>query len=303
MSPRLSGNLTTQAAVVLWATSFPATEALLAGWHPLPLVAVRLAVSALSLTFMMVLAGQARLLLRLPWRDIALVGGLGLGAGTVLLVWGQDYSNPVTVAIIVTTLPLVSAVMGLALGQERVTAMIALGLACAIAGGVLASLPPEGASLDFRGGEILVVGSVVLFTWFSRASVIRLSGLPDLAKTAATLIAATVVVSLASAVAVYSGAVEVRYDLSLPSIGLLVWIGCVANGTSMFLWLVGARKLGVTIAAIHLNAVPFYVILIALVLGGSLFLSQVWGACLVALGALLAQLPAFRRARRATAPD
>ena len=303
MSPRLSGNLTTQAAVVLWATSFPVTEALLAGWHPLPLVAVRLAISALCLTFMMVLAGQAGLLLRMPWRDIALVGGLGLGTGTVLLVWGQDYSNPVTVAIIVTTLPLVSAVMGLALGQERVTAMIAVGVACAIAGGVLASLPPEGASLDFRGGEILVAGAVVLFTWFSRASVIRLSALPDLAKTAAIMIAATVVVSVASAVAVYSGAVEARYDLSLPSIGLLIWIGCVANGTSMFLWLTGARKLGVTIAAIHLNAVPFYVILSALVLGGSLFLSQVWGACLVALGALLAQLPAFSRARRAAAPD
>jgi drug/metabolite transporter (DMT)-like permease len=303
MSPRLSGNLVTQAAVVLWATSFPATEALLASWHPLPLVAARLAISALSLSIMMVLAGQAGFFRRLPWRDVALFGGLGLGAGTVFLVWGQDYSNPVSVAIIVTTLPLVSAVMGFALGQERITAMITLGIACAIAGGILASLPPEGASLDFRGGEFLVVGSVLLFTWYSRASVTRLAALPDLTKTAVTMMAATVVVTLASGAVTAGGTVEARYDLSPTSIGLLVWVGFVSNGLSMFLWLVGARKLGVTIAAIHLNAVPFYVILIALILGGTLYVSQVWGACLVALGALLAQLPAFRRARQAPAPD
>ena len=54
-------------------------------------------------------------------------------------------------------------------------------------------------------------------------------------------------------------------------------------------------ELGVTVTAIHLNGVPFYVILMALAVGGAIHGAQVWGACLVAAGALLAQLPARKR--------
>ena len=41
-----------------------------------------------------------------------------MGAGTVLIVWAQDYSDAVTVSIILTTMPLVSAVMGYFSGSE-----------------------------------------------------------------------------------------------------------------------------------------------------------------------------------------
>jgi drug/metabolite transporter (DMT)-like permease len=297
VSPRVSGNLVTVMSMVLWATAFPVTELLLEGWHPLLMVPPRLAFATLGLGLLMLFLGGAGRLRGVPWRDVALLGGLGLGAGTTLLVWGQAYSNPVSVAIIATTMPLVSAVVGLIGGRERVTPAIGLGIACAIAGGILASWPPEGGSPDFRGGEILVLGSVLLFVWYSRASVDRLAELSDLTKAALTMGAALVVVTIATAAAVSGGLVEARYEASLASLGLLLWLGCVSNGPSMVLWLFGARQLGVTIASIHLNAVPFYVILIALAAGGSLYPTQVWGACLVALGALLAQLPGLRRAR------
>ena len=63
----------------------------------------------------------------------------------------------------------------------------------------------------------------------------------------------------------------------------------------MVFWMTASRLLGVTVASIHLNGVPFYVILMALAVGGTIYTSQVWGACLVAAGALLAQLPARKR--------
>lgn len=304
MPPRLAGNLIVLLCMVLWASNFPVTERLLEDWHPLLLVAPRLGVAALFLLGLMVLAGQASVLTRVRWGEIARVGGLGLGVSTTLLVWGQHYSNPVSVAIIVTTMPLVSAVMGLMDGRKRVTILLSLGIVVAIAGGILAGLPPDGARADFRGGEILVVASVFGFTWFTRVAVFRLSDLPDIAKTALMMSVASLVVALAAIAAVATGTVEARYELSLPSVGMFLWLGCVSNGGSMLLWLMGARRLGVTVAAIHLNGVPFYVILMALAVGGSLYISQVWGACLVAAGALLAQLPALGRARNAasTAP-
>ena len=59
-------------------------------------------------------------------------------------------------------------------------------------------------------------------------------------------------------------------------------------------WLVGWGMIGITVAAIHTNLAPFYVMLIALAFGGAVSGRQVLGAVLVALGALLAQLSTRR---------
>jgi drug/metabolite transporter (DMT)-like permease len=78
----------------------------------------------------------------------------------------------------------------------------------------------------------------------------------------------------------------------------VLWLGVVATGATMVLWMTASRLLGVTVTCIHLNSVPFYVILMALAVGGTIFASQVWGAGLVAAGAVLSQLPARKRASR-----
>ena len=54
-------------------------------------------------------------------------------------------------------------------------------------------------------------------------------------------------------------------------------------------------ELANTIAAIHTNLAPFYVMLIALTFGGAVSGRQVVGAILVAAGALLAQLSSAGR--------
>ncbi len=301
MPPLLAGNLVALFCMVLWASSFPITGALLADWHPLLLTPARLVPGSIVILLASLAAGHGKAVRRAPWRRILLFGGLGMGMGTTLLVFALNYANPVTVAIITTTFPLVSAVMGYFGGSERVTLALGLGIACAIAGGVLLSFEPGSATLDLRGGEILALLSVFLWAWFARGAVLSLGDLPDLARAACTMLAASLMVSLVAAGAFLAGAVEPRYDLSLDSIGLLLWLGVIANGVTMVLWMTASRLLGVTVAGIHLNGVPFYVILMALAVGGTIFAQQVWGACLVALGALLAQLPA-RRARCAALP-
>jgi drug/metabolite transporter (DMT)-like permease len=65
----------------------------------------------LRLLGLLFLAGRARELRRAPWRDVALLGVLGAAAPAFLLVVGQNRSDAVTVAIVSTTLPLISAAM------------------------------------------------------------------------------------------------------------------------------------------------------------------------------------------------
>lgn len=292
----ISGNLVALLCMALWATTFPVTEILLRDWHPLLLVPARLVPGSLVILLVTLLAGQGKAVRRAPWGTLLMIGGLGMGLGTTLIVWAQDYSDPVTVSIIVTMTPLVSAVMGAFAGSERISIALALGLCCAIAGGVLVSLQPEVLGLNLRGGEAFALMSVVLWAWFARAAVSRLGDLPDLARAACSMSAASLVVVAITAAALAAGAVEVRYDLSLPSLGLVLWLGVVANGVTMVFWMTASRQLGVTVTSIHMNGVPFYVILMALAAGGAIYGSQVWGAALVAAGALLSQLPARRRA-------
>jgi len=294
VSSPIIGNLVALLCMVLWATSFPVTELLLRDWHPMLLVPARLVPGTLAILLIVVLAGQAATIRRAPWRTLLLIGGLGMGAGTTLIVWAQDYADPVTVSIIITTMPLVSAVMGYVAGSERITLALALGIAAAIAGGVLVTLKPDVAEVGLRGGEVLALLSVFLWAWFARGAVTRLGDLPDLARAAFSMAAASLVVVLATCIALAVGAVEPRYDLSLSSIGLVLWLGVISNGLTMVFWMTASRHLGVTVASIHLNGVPFYVILMALAVGGTIYTAQIWGACLVAAGALLAQLPARR---------
>ena len=81
-----------------------------------------------------------------------------------------------------------------------------------------------------------------------------------------------------------------HFALDPPNLAALVWMSMVAIGLLVPLWFTSARTTGITVAAIHTNLAPFYVMLIALAFGGSVSGRQVLGAVLVAAGALLAQL-------------
>jgi drug/metabolite transporter (DMT)-like permease len=69
----------------------------------------------------------------------------------------------------------------------------------------------------------------------------------------------------------------------------------VAVCLSMLLWLRAARLIGVTIAAMHQNMVPFYVMAMALAIGGRVETAQLVGGIMVVTGAVLAQWPVRQR--------
>ena len=71
---------------------------------------------------------------------------------------------------------------------------------------------------------------------------------------------------------------------------LLVFTSVASLALAQFLWIRGASGLGILLASLHMNAVPFYVMVIVV-----LFLDEPWnwwqtaGAALVAIGVMLAQ--------------
>ena len=289
-SPALRGNLFALLSTVLWASGFPATEYLLRGWDPLLLCLARLTGAATFLVLLAALTGRARELRLAPWRDVAFLGTVGVAAPVFLLVLGQSRSDAVTVAIVSTALPLISASMGWLLDGLRPGLPVLLGIGLAILGGSLATVADSGRPAGPRGGELLVLGSMVLWIWYSRAAMARLRAHSDLTISGLTFLAGTAIVAAVVAVALPLGLAAPRLDLGLPSLATMLWLGTMAIGLSVLLWFTCARLLGLTVAAIHTNLAPFYVMLIALAFGGAVSGQQVLGAVLVAGGALLAQL-------------
>ena len=289
------GNLASTASMLCWATTFPATELLLASWDPVLLAAARLTVAAFVALLLLALFGKPRELSTAPWASILPIGGLGLGTGVLLLTLGQAHANLVIVAIIGTLVPLVSALFGVAQGTERIDLRLGIAITLAVAGGIVAT-GVFSERIDFRGGELLALVSVVLWTWYSRASIDKLSMLSDLTKSTVNMLAGSVVITLAALVAVGLGLVPVSLDLGTASLVQLGWLGTIAVCLSTLLWLKAARLIGVTIAAMHQNLVPFYVMAMALAIGGRVETVQLVGGIMVVTAAVLAQWPVQRRA-------
>jgi drug/metabolite transporter (DMT)-like permease len=294
-SAAVTGNVIALASTVLRSSAFPATEFLLHGWDPAVLCVARLTGAALAILLLTLVVGQARELARAPWCDVWLLGAFGVAAPVFLLVAGQGRADAVTVAIISTTLPLISALMSWVLDGRRPAALVAGGIVLAIAGGSLASVADVGSPEGPRGGEILVLGSMIAWIWYSRAALHRMAGFGDLALSGLTFAAGAVIAAAVLAAALALGLSAPRLAVDTPNLAALAWMSMVAIGLSVPLWFTSARLLGITIAAIHTNLAPFYVMLIALVFGGTVSGRQFLGALLVAAGALLAQLASAPR--------
>ncbi len=301
-SIQITGNALAMASMVLWATSFPATGVLLETWHPLAAAIGRQLVGAMALLLLMGLRGKFHELRVTPWRRVFVIGGVGLSLATIFLNIGIYYSNPITAAIIATMMPPVAFVMAIMAGEERFSPKLLAGIALAVSGGIWASLQGVGTaqgSIGFEGGEPLLLLAVSCFAWYSRATVKHLPMLSKTTITATTLLAGSIVTTVLVAFCHFSGLTDVYYTPTVESIALMVWIAAIANGYAMVLWLSGVARIGVTVASFHQNLVPFYVMLVALALGGAVIMQQIVGALIVIAGVIVTQWPSRKATTQA----
>jgi drug/metabolite transporter (DMT)-like permease len=94
---------------------------------------------------------------------------------------------------------------------------------------------------------------------------------------------------LALAYAWAGGAAVDWTRVGLPEVGALVAASIGSIALSQTLWIVSVGLLGIGIASLHMNAVPFYVMLITFAMGGSWNWAQAAGAAIVVLGVAVAQ--------------
>lgn len=301
-SSLLTANLICMTSMLIWAAGLPAADHLIPLLPPEQLNALRMALAGGFLVVMWALMEGFGPLMRANWLKGIAVGSL-IGLGAWFLIKGQAIGGAVTAAVISSTLPVVGIALEVALDGRKVTLALLLGLILSLAGGVLAldmGAGGAGGGLSLAWGALLCFGSVVSFAIGSRLTVTAFPRETPLGRTAVTLTGAAVAaLVVAGGQVAVGGAMPSFAGWGPKEIGAILLFSVGALGISQVMWIMSVERLGIGLSALHINAAPFYVMLILFALGGLWNWPQAFAAALVGLGVLIAQgilpLPFGRR--------
>lgn len=285
----LRGNVICVGAVALFATGFPAAEELLKTWGPISLITARLVLSCALLLVMWIVADGWRRVVAAPLLRGLVIGATGFGAGAVLMLVAQDLTDPVTAVLAAATMPVTAVALEVLLDGRKLTRSFVIGTGLVLLGGYLAT------GVDLRqaaygGGIVLGLLATALFAWGSRKTVKGLPEMSALGQCTITLCGAMLFAIVTLAVfALFGWSGTGAAPLGIWGWSMLLIYAWGAMALSQAFWIAGVSRLGIGIASFHLNAAPFYVMLILLALGEAWDWNRALGAAILAAGVILAQ--------------
>ncbi len=277
--------------MLIWAINFPLAVAILKTWDALALAPVRMVLAGLTVLCFALLFRQSKDLLETLRNRRFVLASVLFGVSAMFFMYAQAKVDAVSASVVVSSLPLFSAMFGWWAGTEKPGWRLLFAILLTVAGGVLTavvSAQGSGSEGSFVGLASMLAG-VIFYVWYSREMVVRFASWPDLAKTASSMLLAAIPCLGVVAVVIIAGG-SLRHDLSATSLAQVAFLACVTIGASSVLWLWTGRAVGVTVAGMHHNMVPFYVIMLGTFSGSVITFNHVVGALLVVAGAVLAQL-------------
>ena len=276
-------------SMLVWAMGLPAASLLLATVPPLPLTAARMLMAAACLLPIWWLLEGGDALRKAPWWQGIRVGGSTIGLGAFLMVVGQGMTDAVTVAIISASMPVVGIAIEVLLDGRQLSRGLVIGVGLSLLGGGMA-LDGGNQQLALGLGALLCFASVLVYTLGSRMTVTSFPDLSPLGRTTVTLTGAAVVSTVAACAAALLGAPPPQWAaLGWRELGALAIFAIGGLAISQVLWIRSVGHLGIALSSLHINATPFYVMLILFALGGPWNWTQAAAALLVGVGVFIAQ--------------
>jgi drug/metabolite transporter (DMT)-like permease len=284
----VAGNSLALISIFLFSAGFPAAEVLLDIWHPITLMFFRLILAVSTLVLLWALTEGVSSVWKAPWLRGIKIGLIGFGLGTNLLLFAQWFTDPITVALLATLIPISATFLEVWDGRRTLSSQFIFGLVASITGGFIAV--SENISIDLGWGVLMALGSGFCFMWASDKSVTRLSELSSIARSSITFTGAAIFTTVSFVIFFSLGLIEVPNWLTNYQFFSLIIYSVIAMAVSQVFFIASIDKVGIAITSLHLNFSPFYVMLILFVLGGTWDLRAVIGASIVAFGVWLAQL-------------
>ena len=283
----VTGNALAFIAIFLFAAGFPAAEVLLEIWHPITLMFFRLLLAVSTLVIIWILLEGLPSVLKAPWLKGIKIGLLGFGLGTNLLLFAQWFTDPITVALLATLIPVSATILEVWDRRRKLNTKFILGLLASIIGGFIAV--SENISIDLGWGVLMALASGFCFMWASDKSVTKLSGLSSIARSSITFTGAAVFTTISFLVLFNLGLIEIPNKITTNQLFSLIIYSVISMAISQVFFIASVDKVGIAISSLHLNFSPFYVMIILFILGGALDLRAAIGASIVAFGVWLAQ--------------
>ena len=289
----VKGNLAGVLCMIVWSLHFPLSVLILASWDAIALAPARMVLAGITISMVGLVLGQGPAMLATvrDRRFIAVSTVFGLSG--LFFIMGQSRVDAISAAVVISSMPIFSALMGWWEGLEKPGLKLLLAVALTVAGGVLtSSVSAQGTGSEGSlSGILFVLAAVIAYVWYTRQLVVQFAFTPDIVKVGISMLIGSVPCFAILVIFLAAGGV-VEADFSTATLGLVVIMSCMSVGLSSVLWLWTGRVVGVTVAAMHHNMVPFYVIVLAAAGGAVVTGQHITGAVLVIAGAVLAQLRA-----------
>jgi len=272
--------------VVLWALNLTITRYILQhGFQPLSYATVRYGLASAIFVAIALVAERAIRVARSDLR-LVLVAALALVLNQFAFVYALDTTSASTIALLLGATPAIAALIGLALGRERMSRRFWLATIVSFAGvGLVAA--GSGSSLD-AGWVGIALGLATAATWAVYSIAIE----PLMGRYSASRISAVVlpVGWIGIAVAGTPQAIEQDYGLSWQVWALLVLATLGPLVLTNVLWFKALHGIGASRATLIANLQPFAAAVFAVILlSESMTLLQVAGGGLIGGGILLAR--------------
>jgi drug/metabolite transporter (DMT)-like permease len=286
--------------VCIWGVNFSIVKDAFTVISPLAFNALRFPFAAAIVT----VAHRRRSRMFLPDRKdvkrLLVLGLLGNVVYQLCFVFGLANTRASTASVLLAGTPIVTAVLSVAVGHEKLSKRVWTGVIIACTGIVLV----VGAGSGTGGGQETVLGDVLMIAatiaWavYSVGSRDLIRHYGAVAVTAWSLWAGTLGMVVIGLPDVLSAGV---LSLSLKTWFAVAYAGALSVGVAYVLWSYGVRHLGNTRTATYSNLVPVIAVIVAWSwLGERPGAGQLLGATIIILGVMLAQRR--DRARVSAAP-
>jgi drug/metabolite transporter (DMT)-like permease len=287
--PLVVANLICLASMVTWAAGLPAADLIIPHMPPVALTACRALLAAAVLLPIWWLVEGGKVVLGADWVKGAWVGFVTLGLASFFVIIALQYNDPVTVAIVSAIMPVIGILLECLADHRPFTRALAVGLVLSVAGGLIAVSGADG-EVSFGIGVLAALASVTFYTWGSRETVKAFPELTPLGRSTITIAGGAIVATLA---ALADGTLRGQWP-DWAAIGWIEFGGLAAfsigsMAIAQLLWIVSVGRIGIGAASMHMNAVPFYVMLMVFLMGGPWNWAQTIGAAIVVTGAAIAQ--------------
>lgn len=259
----LWGVVAAAASSALGGTSIAATRYLVGQLDPLAIGSFRFGIGCLLLA-PVALLGDRRWPDRRDWLQTAGLGLLFFALFPILFNASLIHTSSARGALALSTLPLLSLVVGAALGRERLTARKTAGVLIAMAGVGFALLsglghaPPQA----WRGDLLMIAAALcmALYGIWSKPVIRRCGPIPFTTVAMAVGAAALILISLVR------GSFDAVAQFSIPQWSAALYLGLIGAALTFYLWAFALGKASPTSVAVTVTVNPVTASLVAAVL-------------------------------------